>query len=321
MNHYAWWVCMGILAVVGTLTSCDSKSESAIERSTEGTLVEARAKFTTTLLQKSRANMPLEEPPARLFRIVSYPSPAGNMQAYLSIPQTPPKADEKLPAIVWVCGGFNNSIDNSAWIDAPPENDQSASAFRRADIITLLPSLRGGNMNPGFREGLYGEVADVLAAGEFLAKQPHVDPARIYLGGHSTGGTLALLAAECTGQFRAVFAFGPVSDIAFYGEDSLPFDLSKRREREVRSPIHWLGGIHTPTFIFEGTVKGNIESLYALQKANQNERVVFFPVPNADHFSVLAPMSRLIAERILGDTANTPGIKFTKAEVDGIMQR
>ena len=30
----------------------------------------------------------------------------------------------------------------------------------------------------------------------FLAKQDYVDPKRIYLGGHSTGGTLALLTAE-----------------------------------------------------------------------------------------------------------------------------
>ena len=37
----------------------------------------------------------------------------------------------------------------------------------------------------------------------FLAAQPYVDPARIYLGGHSTGGTLALLVAECSETFRA----------------------------------------------------------------------------------------------------------------------
>ena len=74
----------------------------------------------------------------------------------------------------------------------------------------MFPSLRGGNDNPGVREGFFGEVDDVLAAAEYLSKQAFVDPQRIYLGGHSTGGTLVLLVAECSGRFRAVFSFGPV---------------------------------------------------------------------------------------------------------------
>jgi hypothetical protein len=39
----------------------------------------------------------------------------------------------------------------------------------------MFPSLRGGNDNPGAREGFYGEVDDVVAASEFLARQPYVD--------------------------------------------------------------------------------------------------------------------------------------------------
>ena len=74
----------------------------------------------------------------------------------------------------------------------------------------MYPSLRGGNNNPGHMESFFGEVDDVLAARALLAKLPYVDPERIYLGGHSTGGTLALLVAECSGAFRGVFAFGPV---------------------------------------------------------------------------------------------------------------
>src|SRR5205085_2693378 len=103
------------------------------------------------------------------------------------------------------------------WQDEPPQNDQTASAYRKAGIATMFPSLRGGNDNPGFKESLFGEVDDVLAAREYLARQDFVDPKRIYLGGHSTGGTLVLLAAASTDQFRAVFSFGPVDDIRGYG--------------------------------------------------------------------------------------------------------
>ena len=42
----------------------------------------------------------------------------------------------------------------------------------------LFPSLRGGNQNPGVKEGFFGEVDDLLAAANFLAKQGFVDPNR-----------------------------------------------------------------------------------------------------------------------------------------------
>lgn len=62
-------------------------------------------------------------------------------------------------------------------------------------MAMLFPTLRGGNDNPGQREYFWGEVQDVAAAILQAAQLPYVDPARIYLGGHSTGATLALLTA------------------------------------------------------------------------------------------------------------------------------
>ncbi|HWH68599.1 MAG TPA: prolyl oligopeptidase family serine peptidase [Candidatus Sulfotelmatobacter sp.] len=155
----------------------------------------------------------------------------------------------KHPAILWIFGGFGNSIGEIAWLPSPPENDQSASAFRRAGLIMMYPSLRGGNDNPGAVEGFYGEVHDIIAAADYLAKQDCVDPDRIYLGGHSTGGTLALLVAESTDRFRAVFSFGPVCNVAGYGAENLPFNLRDRQEVELRTPALWLHAIPRPTFV------------------------------------------------------------------------
>jgi dipeptidyl aminopeptidase/acylaminoacyl peptidase len=197
-------------------------------------LVEARRGFKTRLIPQATKRMPVDVAPAHLFQIVKYPSAAGNLAAYL----TPdPRDGKKHPAIIWITGGDCNSI-GECWESARPDNDQTASAFRQAGIIMMFPSLRGGNENPGTKEGFLGEVDDVLAAADFLSKQPHVDPQRIYLGGHSTGGTLVLLTAECSDRFRAVFSFGPADDVAGYGLDSeyLPFDTSNAKELELRSP-------------------------------------------------------------------------------------
>ena len=276
-------------------------------------LAEARKGFRTRLIRQVSEHDPAPQPPAELFRLVRYESPAGPLAAYVS----PPPADgAKHPAILWIVGGFDNGIGSSSWEPAPAENDQSASAFREAGLVMMFPSLRGGNDNPGVKEGFFGEVDDVLAAAEFLAKQEGVDPARIYLGGHSTGGTLALLAAESTDRFRATFSFGPADDVAGYGPEDLPFDLSDRREVELRAPVRWLAGLRTPTFVFEGA-DGNVPSLRAIAAAaGGNPLVHGFTVPGKTHFSVIRPLTRLIAEKIGHDDGPTCTIQFTQDELD-----
>ena len=102
----------------------------------------------------------MEVPPASLFRVVQYDSPKGKLAAYLG---NPPEDGKDHPAIIWCFGGFSNSIGDTAWQDATPDNDQSANSFRKAGIVMMYPSLRGGNENPGFKEGFYGEVDDILA--------------------------------------------------------------------------------------------------------------------------------------------------------------
>src|SRR5581483_10028250 len=156
------------------------------------------------------------------------------------------------------------------------------------------------------------EVDDVLAAADFLAKQPSVDPGRVYLGGHSTGGTLALLTAESSDRFRAVFSFGPVEDVAGYGPEYLPFNTVDRRELELRAPNRWLHGIKSPVFVFEGTQQGNLDSLRELAQASKNPQAHFYPVRRASHFSILAPVTRLIAAKVLRDDGPTCNIAFTE---------
>jgi alpha/beta superfamily hydrolase len=280
------------------------------------TLAEARQGFRTTLLRQESAKEPVPTPPAASgLQVVRYDSPAGSLAAYLS---KVPADGKKHPAIVWVFGGFDNGIGDTAWERATPDNDQSAAAFRQAGVVTMYPSFRGGNDNPGFKEGLYGEVDDVLAAADFLAKQPGVDPARVYLGGHSTGGTLALLAAATGGsRFRAVFSFGPIDNVARYGADSLPFDADDERELLVRAPIRCLADVSCPTFVFEGDNGGNVDALRAMSRASQNPLLHFYPIPRMSHFSVLSPGTRVVAAKVARDTGPAVNLTFSPQEFVG----
>jgi acetyl esterase/lipase len=292
-----------------------SNSSAAGSTKDKQTLAEARKGFTTKDIKATAPYGPLPEPPAGVFSKTKFKAPVGELSAYV----TPdPRDGKKHPAIIWITGGDCNSVDDSIWRNAPASNDQTASAFRKAGVVMMFPSLRGGNDNPGKREGFFGEVDDIVAAADFLAKQDYVDARRIYLGGHSTGGTLVLLTCECSNRFRAVFSFGPAADVSFYPPEYTPFNTTDKREVELRSPVHWLHGIKSPVFVLEGAVGGNTRDLELMKETSKNAQVHFFSVAGANHFSILAPTTRLLAEKILADTGEQCNISLTNQELNAL---
>jgi dienelactone hydrolase len=281
-------------------------------------LVEARKNFKTKLIREESAGEPLKEPPPDLFQVVYFTAAGGELGAYL----TPdPKDGKKSPAIIWITGGDCSTIDDNTWQEPPPGNDQTARQFREAGIVTMFPSLRGGNENPGFHEGFFGEVDDVISAAEFLSRQKFVDPKRIYLGGHSSGATMVLLAAECSERFRAVFSVSPTHDIRSYpprfNRLFQPFDTSNPREFELRAPGRWLHSIQVPTFVFAGSVNdGAFLAVDVMTRTSTNPKVRFFVVRGANHFDILAPTNRIIAAKILRDAGPQCSITLTNEELD-----
>jgi acetyl esterase/lipase len=272
------------------------ESERRIKPTVER-LAEARAGFVTTISAPA-SGMPVPSPPTDLFVRSDYKGGEGRELVAFVTPD--PRDGAKHPAIVWLTGGDSNSLDDF-WTEGQPANDQSASAFRKAGMIVMFPTLRGGNTDTGRKEFFFGEVDDVHAAANHLARLPYVDPARIYLGGHSTGGTLALLVAETGGRFAAVFAFGPVTAVNRYPAPLVPDALwsADARELRLRSPIHWVSGIATPTYLIEGDASpGNADEFEALCAA-RNPLVHCIPAAGFDHFSVLWPVSRTIAARLV----------------------
>lgn len=262
----------------------------------------ARVGFQTKMGVPSAQQLPLPEPPAHLFVRSDYTS--GSLGKFAAWVSPDPADGQRHPAIVWLTGGDTNSLQDF-WTEGSPQNDQSASAYRKAGIIMMFPTLRGGNTNPGAREYFLGEVEDVLAAAEHLARLPYVDPQRIYLGGHSTGGTLALLTAESSGRFAAVFVFGAVMDVTRYPASIVPLTFPQQTsdERSLRSPINWIAGIVSPVYLIEGAEPpGNLEDLDEMCVTRKPE-LHCVSVPGADHFSVLDAASKKIAARIVAGVA------------------
>lgn len=314
-------LCLAAIALTGTACRRPAGSSPSPSRSSaqaDSALVEARKGFVTTLIKKEGGKEEEEPaaPPEGLFERVRYPSPAGGLAAYLS---PDPGDGAKHPLVIWLTGGFSNSLSSLPWADGMPrDNDQSAAAYRKAGLAMMYPSLRGGGGNPGFKEGCYGEVDDVLAAAEYAARLPWVDPTRIYLGGHSTGGTLALLTAEAAPEdrFRAVISFGPADSVASYGQKNVPFSVKDAKERFVRAPIEFLAAIPCPTFVIEGGEGGNGDALEAMRKRSRNPQIDFHLVEGQSHFSVLAPLNAMFARKILADGGAVCGMSVTAAEID-----
>lgn len=291
-------------ALQGTLRQAPMGKGSALQ--------EARRGFATKVRTHPVDGAPPSPPPPGVVDLVSYPAPLGGNAAYVS----PVVKGARRPAVVYIHGGFDWELF-PIWEPQPRDNDQSGAAFLRPDMVVMLPSLRGTHTNPGAAECMFGEVDDLLAAGRFLKNRPDVDPDRIYLVGHSTGATLALLVAASQDQpFKAVFALGPISNPQSYGAicgvPHLPDD-----EARVRAPIEFLEHIKVPTWVIEGE-DGNIESLLQMEQfAPPTMR--FVQVSNASHFDIIRPVTELLAQQILSSSKANGAITLTAAGIERAM--
>lgn len=128
-----------------------------------------------------------------------------------------------------------------------------------------------------------------------------------------------LLTAEMTTRFRAVFAFGPVTQGSLHVTYFENFDFGKYdpREKSLRAPAMWLSSIHSPVFVIEGDslIRSNIDQLEYMQKHTNNPMIQFLPMAGANHFSVLGPSNDVIAQKILKDTGPSMQITLTKQEL------
>ncbi|WP_274371242.1 alpha/beta hydrolase family protein [Morganella morganii] len=292
------------------------------------TLAEAHQRFKTNITEQSFDNTDAPwQAPSDIFNLITYPAKAGNMFAYLTPP--PAKENTRLPAVIWLNGGYGGiGGDDYFWQPKPVNNDQTAATFRDPEIVLMIPSFRGENTNPGRYEMFFGEIEDIESARQYLTTLPYVDPDRIYIAGHSTGGTKALLASEYSDKFRAVFSLGGIPDLKLRTAHSMsvaiPFDTSNEEEFNVRSVYRYIKSIKRPTFYFEGGDYMWQEFADMQRDAKQNRIPLYiYHIKNGDHFDIIVPVSQLIKKKILSDTdtSKETNIRFTKKDIEWINQQ
>ena len=212
----------------------------------EADYASAREVFHTKLVRRgpSPQKDPLPKAPENV-TVVEIPSGSLRIKAWMNAPKD---QTAKQPAILFLHGGMGFGEDD--WV--------MTWALREAGYVVMVPMLRGENGQAGDFTLFYDEVEDVLAAGDFLSKLPYVDAKRVYVAGHSIGGTLALLAAEASGRFKAAASFSASPDQVIYCREGLrkehiPFDSSDPRELQMRSPMAYAGSLKSPTRLYYGT--------------------------------------------------------------------
>ncbi|WP_081173435.1 alpha/beta hydrolase family protein [Rhizobium rhizosphaerae] len=219
----------------------------------------ARRSFHTKLLRKGPApdkGDPLTPPPGA--EAIGYRSGGLSLTAWVSPGHDDAKS--RRPGILVLHGG--NALWHGHW--------DLTTAYHKAGYIALMPALRAENGQDGAFSGFYDELSDVLAAAERLRGLPGVDPDRIYLAGHSIGGTLTLMAAQASPMFRAAASFSPNPDgRSFFRRfpEDIRFDTSDPREYDMRSPICFAESFKCPVLILHGSSETRTDSVIRLTAA------------------------------------------------------
>jgi dienelactone hydrolase len=173
---------------------------------------------------------------------------SGNLTLKAWINKPNEKNNKKHPAIIFLHGGL--AFGKGDWDMAKP--------FRDSGFVVITPILRGENGQKGIFTFLYDEINDAIATAACARRQRYIDRNRIYLAGHSDGGTLALLTAMSCGYFKKAASLSALPDqVSCYafGIDPklIPFDTTDRREFQMRSPMEYARSFKCSARLYYGT--------------------------------------------------------------------
>ncbi|NEW04651.1 prolyl oligopeptidase family serine peptidase [Paenibacillus sp. SYP-B3998] len=262
------------------LISCSS-NRATLENDNSQSFERSRTGFHTKLIKNEPAPQEYSKDlPPRGVSEIKYKSGDLELRAWIS---ELPNNGEQHPAVVYVHGGF--SFGTEDW--------KNAKRFQDAGYIVLTPMLRGENGNPGSFELFFGEVDDVISAGNLLLSFKDVDPKRIFLAGHSSGGTISMLVSMLPSTYRAIATYGAAPDQERFlksGWDKVaPFDAKDVTEVAMRSPNKFIQSIQKQLIVYVGKKDTDHlkENNNFVQTAKQNGESCDFTLIEGDHFTSL----------------------------------
>lgn len=271
---FIFFIAISILVIAGCGEKVDIKNIDINKFAKE------RKSFNTNILIKSPAPQEYEEETVPDgVKEIKYKSGELELKAWIS---TPLEEGKKYPAVVFAHGGF--AFGSEDW--------ECAEEYARNGFIVMATTVRGENGNPGNFEYFYGEVDDIIAAGNYLKAQSYIDGDKIFLSGHSVGGTLSMLSSMLSSPYKAIASFGGSPEqksYFFYREERIPFNYKDKTEVKLRSPIENIESIQKPLFIYVGTTDYEYRwnSRKFVRKAKKMRKMCELIEIAGDHFTSL----------------------------------
>jgi dipeptidyl aminopeptidase/acylaminoacyl peptidase len=227
----------------------------------------------------------------------------------------PPGFDKskKYPVFLLIHGGPHNAITNAM------QFRWNAQVFGSWGYVTAWPNFHGssgfGNkftdsINPYWDELPY---KDVIAAADWLARQPYVDGSRMAAGGGSYGGYLTTVILGRPHPFKALVAHAAVYNLYTQVAADFGFEVPRfgpfwtaEQDKVFRqaSPHFGAANFSTPTLVVHGQrdlrvpVNHGIELYHALLQKGVPARLLYF---NDENHWVLKPGNSLVWYREVKD--------------------
>jgi dipeptidyl aminopeptidase/acylaminoacyl peptidase len=226
------------------------------------------------------------------------PGGDGSRKLWIYTPSIPPTG--KLPCIFIAPAGSTCLTGNAFTPDDQPEH----MPYVHAGFIVVAYSL-DGNLAQNANDYQFQTAAAAFSAAHFgldneqaavaysLRTYPQIDTHRLYVAGHSSAGTMALLAAENDPRIAACVAYAPVGDLAsrYSQSDIDKFSSVIPNCQDVlseASPLTNASRLHCPVFIFhaddDDTVLTSNVSTFMNELHKTNDRIYYASVPTGGHY-------------------------------------
>ncbi|MBC7966195.1 MAG: prolyl oligopeptidase family serine peptidase, partial [Fuerstia sp.] len=213
-------------------------------------------------------------------------------------------AARSLGCVLVAPAGTNLLVGNS--LDGEDYHDETLP-YAEAGFVTIQYSLDGpvrdletatdGEFSAAYKlfKAAGAGTLNTRCVIEFVkARFPEVDPARIYTAGHSSAGTVSLLAGEYHPDVAACIAFAPCSDTeAFHADISGAFGVNlllpgiKEFDRQF-SPIGNVQKLKCPLFVFQARDDSVVEAAETKRFVDQarahNQQVEYVEVDFGEHY-------------------------------------